>query len=296
MLTKKNSLTSIIPEPCAPRRSTVSYKWYQNPEICKKVIKLANIIVDKYPTARVYSIGQTAAWVVKVAEQSAKYKRKKQTHGYIAFSGSFVQEQPKSLSQSETSSTRRSSFFGEFSKTFYMKGGLVHENQYREYLKTLGMSPKEIINKAKKGNKTVLVDWIQQGESLASFLFVLFRWADDEAVKDALKKSLEIVVLCQDYCEISSIELADLSLTVELHAIKITAWVLQSIMYAKDDESGADRLVPNYDPHQWIGAPEKLTNNAIREKIEKQIEVDVKGFYHTLNDDMVKRFVCCRVS
>lgn len=296
MRAKSSPFTSVVPSELLARRMSITYKWYQNPDICKKIVKLAKTLVNSYQGARVFSLGQPSSWVVKVAEKVAKYENKKQTHDYLAFSGSLVSECASPGDQSEETVGRKKSFIGVYRKSFTIKDSLTYEKQYRAYLQAKKMSPSEIIAKASEGNKTVVVECMQQGEVLASFLYVLFRWADEEGVAKRLKSSVDIVVLCQDYCEVRSIGLVDISLIVELQSIKITACLLQSFLFAKDDEASADRLVPSYSPHQWREAPMKLKNDTFREKIERQIEEDVKGFYLAPKDDMSRTCVCCVVS
>ena len=69
-----------------------SKRWYESTEIVKKIIDTAYKIVKKYSTERVFSLGQSPAWVVKVAELLAKKKGSNQMFGAIAFSGRFMHE------------------------------------------------------------------------------------------------------------------------------------------------------------------------------------------------------------
>ena len=69
-----------------------SKRWYENTEVVKKIIDTAHKLVKKYSTERVFSLGQSPAWVVKAAELLAKKKGSSQMFGGIAFSGRFVHE------------------------------------------------------------------------------------------------------------------------------------------------------------------------------------------------------------
>ena len=152
-----------------------SKRWYENTEVVKKIIDTAHKLVEKYSTETVFSLGKSPAWVVKAAELLAKKKGSSQVFGGIAFSGRFVHERC-SASRGEVvddSYKRRS-------RVYYMDNPREYEERYRTYLASVGMSPREIVEKAASGEKTVLIEYVQTGASLASFLFTLYRWALEE--------------------------------------------------------------------------------------------------------------------
>ncbi|MEI7474272.1 MAG: hypothetical protein WCK67_05775 [bacterium] len=66
---------------------------------------------------------------------------------------------------------------------------------YRNYLKTVNMTPKEIIKDSKNGKNTMLVDYIESGNGISSFISVLQDWAKEDNVLDELNNSIEIGVM-----------------------------------------------------------------------------------------------------
>lgn len=63
-------------------------------------------------------------------------------------------------------------------------------NCYREYLETIDMSPKKIIQIAKNGNKTVIVDFCDSAGGMKAFLEILRDWALEQENYEELKKSV----------------------------------------------------------------------------------------------------------
>ncbi|MDD3012582.1 MAG: hypothetical protein PHC34_02640, partial [Candidatus Gastranaerophilales bacterium] len=64
---------------------------------------------------------------------------------------------------------------------------------YREYLKISGMDPETIINKARDGKKTVIIDFCDSGKGMNAFLEILRDWSLELNNYEDLKKSVTVV-------------------------------------------------------------------------------------------------------
>lgn len=70
---------------------------------------------------------------------------------------------------------------------------------YREYLRSIHMSPREIIERFKDEKaRTVIMDYAQTMKGLKSFLSLLRNWAQEEGLEDKLKEALQIHILYLD--------------------------------------------------------------------------------------------------
>ena len=140
-----------------------------------ELLKAAQKIVTTVPREyRKVSLGRTPLWFLDTARilegNGAEYI-------YAAFSGRWYEK-----------------------KNDFFRPGPVGPNKqqvasYREYLQQIGLTPKIIITQANEGKKTVLFEYTQTGESIASFLSILLEWAIETNSDDELRESLEICIL-----------------------------------------------------------------------------------------------------
>jgi len=65
-------------------------------------------------------------------------------------------------------------------------------SSYRNYLKTIKMDPESIINKAKEGEKTVIIDYCESGGGMKAFLEILRDWSLEQNNYEKLKKSVTV--------------------------------------------------------------------------------------------------------
>lgn len=256
----------------------------------KKIIDTAYKVIKKYSKERVFSLGQSPAWVVKVAELLAKKKGSNQMFRGIAFSGRYVHERhgPNIGGVGSGGYERRC-------RVYYMDNPREYEGQYRAYLASIGMSPREIVEKAASGVKTVLIEYVQTGASLASFLFTLYRWALDEGC--SIDEGLQVVVLRKDFCKLGGITLGEYSKYIQFDRLAVEDSMIVPLANGLDKGEESDRLVARYASDAWNHLPTELENQGVREKIasifaqelsdgsyENEVEVQkptrVEGFFH----------------
>ena len=63
---------------------------------------------------------------------------------------------------------------------------------YRAYLCSLNLTPKKIVERARNGQQTVLVDVFASGEGVASFCKVMLDWANEEGIDNIVASNLKI--------------------------------------------------------------------------------------------------------
>lgn len=251
--------------------------WYDKPENFNKLVKIASEITASYPNSRIFSLGQSPAWIVKAEKLLAKAKNSEQTFGYIAFSGKFYKKSESELEQSELEQNKK------FTQEFTIDKG--NEANYRVYLKSINMDPDSIIESCKAGQQTAILEYTQEGESLVSFLSVLCNWAKEEGKKELLENSLKIAILVQDCNEITNIiipgevyfhcdrYIVDTDLIVPMSADQIRRTVNDV-----DGRENPDRLVPYYPHWTWEYSPTLLENNELVTGIIGDIKVAVNEF------------------
>jgi hypothetical protein len=83
----------------------------------------------------------------------------------------------------------------------YVFGSKEGHLKYGAYLQRCGLDAQAIIERGKKGQKTVFVDYAESGESLASFLFVLFETCADKQMVKEVKKHMQLAVYLRHHLQ-----------------------------------------------------------------------------------------------
>ena len=169
------------------------------------------------------------------------------------------------------------------------------EEQYRAYLASIGMSPREIVEKATSGVKTVLIEYVQTGASLASFLFTLYQWALEEGC--SIDEGLQVVVLTQGFCKLGGIRLEGHGKYIQFDRLAVEDSMIVPLANGLNIGKETDRLVVRYPSEAWKSLPITLESHDEREKItstitqelsdvscEYEVEIQessrVEGFFH----------------
>jgi len=150
------------------------------------------------------------------------------------------------------------------------------EKKYRDYLDSIGFSPQKIIERFyREKTKTVLLEYIQSGAGLASFVSIIFLWAREEGLLSALQYSLEICALTT-YLEPDVLQLPEDDLTISLKQFKIHSRWMQKIVDGTKDSD--DRLVPYYNENSFHIPPEELMpdNSATHFIILRRIRMEIQ--------------------
>jgi hypothetical protein len=149
----------------------MSDRWWDSEENFDVIAEWSKQLLQAYPHARIISVGQSSYWITKAAELMAAHRQEKNnTFHYCAFSGRFVNwENP-----ADDTGHRR--YKVKMDKSLMAEVRAAEIAEYRAYLEERGCRPSEIVRAFKEsGIPTVLVDWVDKGRTIASFISVLKR-------------------------------------------------------------------------------------------------------------------------
>ncbi len=153
---------------------------YQNPFL--KLVRLGKHLAISHTGQRIVCLGNSPAWMVKAGEMVAQRRENKTEFLYIPFSGGFLTE-----CQTKTIPYERR-VFEEVDKDH----DWTKEQGIAEYLKSQHLDPESIIASARRGKKTVFVDYIQSAKGIASFLSLLFSYTRDLSEAKELARALKV--------------------------------------------------------------------------------------------------------
>jgi len=160
-------------------------KWLC-PSEAYKIAQMAHELREDNPNAFICSLGQSPAWIIRAAEIEAELVKQPIKTTYIAHSNSMFQLKRH----------KEGAYFYEFDNecAFGIESGSIDIARYRNYLETLSVSPKAIVDRFQKNLKTTttIVDYFQSGRGVATFLYVLFSWAKECGNEELLRQALAV--------------------------------------------------------------------------------------------------------
>jgi len=160
------------------------------------------LLAPHSPKSTIFAIGQTPAWILAAGRAADPSRKDKLRH--LAFSGSWWgiadatgKEYTVSFEGSSTKTTGNSWKNYEAGQTLRKFSDRAPTGPqlaaYRKYLARIGFHPRAIVQAE---HPTVIVDYVQRGGGLRSFLDVLFDWAQDEGFsKDQLKAKMHLQLI-----------------------------------------------------------------------------------------------------
>lgn len=221
--------------------------WYNNVEMLKKCGITAKHLMKCYPSARFVSLGQSPAWIVHTINVIKSENNSNYDSYYIPFSGRFYESATGMLSNDSTTPKKA------YRQTVNTRP--EHELSYRNILAQLDFTPKTIIERAQQGQPTVLLEYTQSGEGLASFISVIYRWARELGAEDVLHKALSVCILVQDFNALKVISIPEENITVVADRLQVDTDMIVAIANGVDDGPLAERLVAHYPFWRWDKPP-----------------------------------------
>lgn len=269
-------------------------QWYDFPVNLEIIAQTAKKIIDAYPGHKIFSLGQTPAWLIKAASMLSSECE----FGFIPFSGSYVDAIFSSGNLPKDGKLEKSmlykkrienpnSYKSPFTKKTYPSSELI--SKYHNLLDSFDLNPLKIINNFQENNtKTVILDFTLSGQGLASFLSILFDYASSKSINaEKFKTAIEVVILADSQEEIS---LTNIRLGDESNFVTITCehLVAENLPYTEvilelavganemDQASGDDRIVPSYPAEKWMEDPIWPENTATINYITSQLREAVE--------------------
>ncbi|MDR3424603.1 MAG: hypothetical protein P4M13_05935 [Alphaproteobacteria bacterium] len=214
-----------------------------------QIARMAHEIWEQNPNSRVFSLGQSPAWIVKALEKEAALKKLDYKTGYIPFSGSFflpadVLEQNKDL-YCYSSWDGRTNLCERINRH--------RMDPYRKVLEKIGMSPESIIDHFTKNNATTTITEImgQSGGGAASFLYVLFSWAKDDGAEASLREAVNVRLYNNSQLDLPfSLRIEGFD-PIPCNFHPIDSDLRDTLMNCRDNV----RIVPYYPSEKWLKEP-----------------------------------------
>jgi hypothetical protein len=232
--------------------------WYSNPNNLRNCVYIAENLNNRFQNAQIYSLGQSPAWIVRTIGFFRENTAQQNSTHYIPFSGRTFEAKQK-LFHPE----------GKYYTTTYKRIQPINqkaEEQYRAELTKIGLSPKEIVA---NGKNIVLLEYTQTGESLASFLAILFSWAKEEGCFDEFNRLFRVVLLQQYFCNLKTLVFDNMACRCEKQSVPTE----MIVPMANGSHSGefCDRLVPHHPYWEFENSLTPLTNQATIAKVDQLI-------------------------
>lgn len=161
----------------------VTYSEMSENNLFKQMIQIAVDIESSIKNSSIYYVGQSPIWLGTTLDLMNSSTRTGNVNSYVPFSGKcleFVENKEEE--------------FGYYTSENANMPSAKNLELYRSLLRNLELDPKSILERYRNfGRETVLMDFIEEGRSLASFLYILYEWAAEENVD--LTDALEVVIL-----------------------------------------------------------------------------------------------------
>ncbi|MDF2966044.1 MAG: hypothetical protein K0Q51_1432 [Rickettsiaceae bacterium] len=266
--------------------------WYVFPVYFKYIVESASKIMYAFPNAKIFSLGQSPAWIVKAAEYLSIYKpysNFNQEFGYIPFSSNFyrlIKEQREAYDKPvhaiyEVSFSNLSSYSEQI-------------KCYIDLLGRLGLNSIDIIKRYESlQQKTVIIDFTHTGAGLASFISIMFGSLKEASSPlssiNMLKEAIEILVLDDYQEETESLK----TITIEEETIGCTHMLTEqlegmelmwSLANGIDHGIDSDRLVPYYPLQHWHQPIPFLEYNETIHSINVTLEAESRNLVSLLTN------------
>lgn len=259
-------------------QSTPRVEWYDFPLHHKIIADTANKLVNSYSGHKIFSLGQTPAWLVKAASMLSS----ECDFGFIPFSSNFLQGQPPigvtwpigACNYKEKFYEKRSKKEYEDEKSRYpdLKIGYYYPSddlieKYYDTLDKLYLNPNNILSRYNiTGQKTIILDYTVNGNGLASFLSILVdRFKKDGFDINQFNSAIKVVILVDSQEDISLTNIMlgddksnpDTIICEHLIAENLPyTQIIATLSAGADEAKGeSDRLVPYYSAEKWMEDP-----------------------------------------
>ncbi len=207
-----------------------------SPDYLEELRKIALELRESFPKATICGLGQSPAYIIEALQRLDEIDGIKEQRAHrIAFSGRWF--------------TSDGCLFNPLEE----KPNTKQTTAYRKYLEKNGFDLAKIVERHQKTEtKTIVIDYVQSGAALYSFLDVLFAWAEEYDLLEELQSAVQahIFTLYSPLPEQYN-DLASLGFKVTVHPVtrKNTSRLIYCM--CNSDSWYDDRLVPSFKYTQW---------------------------------------------
>lgn len=234
----------------------------------KQITKIAEDIDKMFPNSQVYSVGQSLGWIIEAIKMMNTFRPTRSTFQHIPFSKSFLTDGESDSESDEDAYFRTPGIFTYKSRDMPTD---EEQNNYRLFLQSHGLDPENILSRYENsGRQTVILDYINSGCGIASFLYFLRKWAKEKNVD--LTNALRVVVLTDMWSStIQSLDINDSEYVIDLTVMNRDEPILNKLVNTEEEKSDFVRLVPVYSHDLWNDQP-KENDQEHKQRIDKMME------------------------
>jgi len=256
--------------------------WYEFPEYFNLIAQTAINIIESYKGEKIFSLGQSPAWLVK----AAKLIPTECELGYIPFSGNFYRPvSPDNPEELYYDGIGEESL--HYIKSYNIDATNIHN--YYSMLDKLKLNPYDIIEQDSQGHKkTVILEFTHSGSGLASFLSLLLDRTNELKLDiDKLKNAIKIVILVDSEEEICLKEIVLDKTTFKCSHLIVKNLPFTTLIWDLANGSDEDRLVPSYKAEEWTAPPKLLSNEKFIESLAETLKATVTTIYQQCVEDII---------
>ena len=162
----------------------INEPWYLKEHAFEDILKLSSQLVQNYDPkeSNIFGIGQSPAWIIEGAKILAP--KNKDSFSHIAFSSRFLKRVYNNDSE-----------VAVFEKLPNFPNAQAIQS-YRNYLSKEFLDPQNIrLNFTEDGVKTVIMEYSETGEGLASFMAILCSWAQELKCLEEVHRNTQLVCI-----------------------------------------------------------------------------------------------------
>jgi len=221
-----------------------------------KILKnTALVIIKKYKKSHIFFIGQSLAYLGEACRVLDTYGNNLYVN--VAYSGKHLV-----LKEEKTNNNEKKIKRYVENKNIIKQLTQIRRDSFFGYLKQMNVHPDQIILRHEKyGEKTVLIDFVSQGESLASFLDLLFSSVKKEK-QNALQQSLAVHAFYMVEHKNDAFKYLVLPGSSVIIDVTLNCLPQEFIGNLANSDDFNDRLVPQFKHDQW-GLIDPLAFNII---------------------------------
>lgn len=251
--------------------------WWKDKAYINQIVDWAYDLQSSHESARVISIGQSPAWIVRCVSMIRKMRGEDANVTFVPFTGGFL-ERDKSLESSSENIMR-------FNKRAGWNDNATELDRYFNYLGHLQAQPGQIFEQIQSGQPVVFSEMIMKSGGLASFITSWFGFAANDQ-RQALAQEVEFHAYDtapkgnKDHIELKDGLLINLKRQVLSGA---ESEIIQNAAPSNLAEKTSSRLVPMYRlmavGHHDPGL-ELCPNQEVRKNIEAVLHAEIQHREH----------------
>jgi len=234
-------------------------------ETYQQVVELAERFMNDYPNSYFVGLGDSPSYTVHAIKLLSEKQNLNAKTVHIAHSSGH-------LFRLITPDPSENLYFNRFPEEWPL-----NLDKYQDYLTAHELHPKKIMARYNDaGTKTIVMDYFEQGKSLASFFHLMYTWARESGIRDRdFARALLPVAMSHKEIPSPYIKYRDDPLQIKLALVPVSRRLNLTL---SSMESDVNRFVPSYSMFDWDKAPREPIQNIarvleIKQGLQKTVDV-----------------------